>query len=113
MYLNANAVAFSGITMCHTVHMSPSAAVFRCDAILLLAPVGLHMLATRAFTIPGKGGPQHIATSTATCLGYTYDYVFAHELAESTACVCVSYRLSDCEHCTHRTEARRMRENES
>jgi hypothetical protein len=91
--------------------------VFRCDTILLLAPVGLHMLATRAFTIPGKGGPQHIATSTATCLGYTYDHVFAHELArccvKSTACVCVLYRLSDCEHCTHRTEARWMREIES
>jgi hypothetical protein len=27
--------------------------VFRCDAVLLLAPIGVHMLATRAFTLPG------------------------------------------------------------
>ena len=33
--------------------LTAAAVVFRCDAVLLLAPVGLHMLATRAFTLPG------------------------------------------------------------
>jgi len=46
--------------------LTAAAVVFRCDAVLLLAPVSLHMLATRAFTLPVWPGVTKCVKPLAT-----------------------------------------------